>query len=158
MGLSTALATLEEVLLDIVEDGEPGAARCVGRGVDTVGACNPAGDRSYMRNKSPSSARRMRARVRQKRVPWTALRESAMESAAARRLKAMTVGQMLAEETRCLDSLRPALTCFYIAHPALGDANVFLLNDVHTRGGLGDQYHGVGAAAHSVHVGLRELH
>ena len=47
MSLSSALSTLEEVLLDIVENREPGAARSVGRGVDTVGARNTAGDGTY---------------------------------------------------------------------------------------------------------------
>ena len=44
MGLGTALSTVEEVGLDVVHDGEEGAARRVGRGVLAIGAGDAAGD------------------------------------------------------------------------------------------------------------------
>lgn len=40
MCLGTTLASVEEVLLDVVQDGEPGAARFVANS-GTVGACRP---------------------------------------------------------------------------------------------------------------------
>ena len=45
----TALATIEEVLLQEVTNSEQVAASCVGRGVDTVGASNSPCDGSYGR-------------------------------------------------------------------------------------------------------------
>ena len=42
--LLAALATVEQVLLDVVADGEKSAAGCVGSSVYTIRAGNPAGD------------------------------------------------------------------------------------------------------------------
>ena len=43
---------VEEVLDDVVPDGEEGAAGCVRRGVLAVGARNAPGERSYNNNRS----------------------------------------------------------------------------------------------------------
>ena len=43
VNLLTALATIEEVLLDVVAHSEERAARGVGRGVNAIGASNPTG-------------------------------------------------------------------------------------------------------------------
>ena len=51
VGLLTALATVKELVLEGVTDGEEAAASSVRRGVHTVGAGNTAGDRSYRRKK-----------------------------------------------------------------------------------------------------------
>ena len=47
MDLLTALAAVEEVLLNIVADGEEITAGGVGRGVHAVGASDPAGEGAY---------------------------------------------------------------------------------------------------------------
>ena len=45
--LLTALAAVEQVLLDVVANGEESAAGRVGRGVHAVGASDPAGEGAY---------------------------------------------------------------------------------------------------------------
>ena len=47
VSLSSALTAVEEVGLDIVQDGEPGAACCVGSGVLAVGASDATSDSTY---------------------------------------------------------------------------------------------------------------
>ena len=42
MDVFAALAAVEQILLNVVADGEERATRRVGRGVDTVGTRNPA--------------------------------------------------------------------------------------------------------------------
>ena len=44
---------VEEILDDVVPDGEEGAAGCVRRGVLAVGARNAPGERSYRRDLAP---------------------------------------------------------------------------------------------------------
>ena len=49
----SALAAVEQVLLDVVADGEESAASCIRRGVDTVGTSDTAGQSTY--NNDPVS-------------------------------------------------------------------------------------------------------
>ena len=46
MGLGVTLSTIEEIPLDVVADGEQGAAGSVGDGVDTIGTKRTLGQGS----------------------------------------------------------------------------------------------------------------
>ena len=84
--LGAALGAVEEVLLDVVQDGEPGAAGRIGGGVLAVRASDALDDRTCGMFES---ALGMHGEQRRRSIPVAARIASTMETAAMSCLKAI---------------------------------------------------------------------
>jgi hypothetical protein len=90
VSLGVALATIEQVLLDIFQDREPGAASCVCGSVNAVGARNTPGDSTC------SSCQYLFViSMKVAALPLAAWKVSTTERAATSCLKAMANGRTM---------------------------------------------------------------